>query len=101
MGSCPDDCWFAFDDAACCAASCHVPSYASAFGTNEQRLLQAIYAAMDDTNRGWVSFSQFVTALSTIYRGDKDDVLAFWFKMYDTDRDGFLDRQVCSGPQSL
>jgi len=74
-----------------------VPLYASAFGTNEQRLLQAIYAAMDDTNRGWISFSQFVTALSTIYRGDKDDVLAFWFKMYDADRDGFLDRQVGMG----
>lgn len=49
--------------------------------TNDERLLQAIYAAMDDSNRGWISFSQFVSALSTIYRGDKDDVLAFWFKM--------------------
>jgi Ca2+-binding EF-hand superfamily protein len=53
----------------------------TAFGTNEQRLLQAIYAAMDDGNEGWISFSQFVSALSTIYRGDKDDVLSFWFKM--------------------
>lgn len=53
----------------------------TAFGTNEQRLLQAIYAAMDDSNNGWISFSQFVSALSTIYRGDKDDVLSFWFKM--------------------
>lgn len=49
---------------------------------------------MDQSNRGWISFSDFVSALSTIYRGDKDDVLAFWFKMYDSDRDGFLDRQV-------
>jgi Ca2+-binding EF-hand superfamily protein len=48
---------------------------------NQQRLLQAIYTAMDDSNRGWISFSQFVSALSTIYRGDKDDVLSFWFKM--------------------
>lgn len=66
----------------------------AAFGTSEQRLLQAIYIAMDDGNRGWVSFSQFATALSTFYRGDKDDVLSFWFRMYDRDRDGLLDRQV-------
>lgn len=49
---------------------------------------------MDYSNRGWVSFSQFACALSTIYRGDKEDILAFWFKMYDRDRDGFLDKEV-------
>lgn len=27
-------------------------------------------------------------------RGDKEDILALWFKMYDTDRDGFLAKQV-------
>lgn len=64
------------------AHASRLPPYApTAFGTNEQRLLQAIYAAMDDSNNGWISFPQFVSALSTIYRGDKDDVLSFWFKM--------------------
>jgi hypothetical protein len=29
---------------------------------------------------------QFACALSTVFRGDKDDVLDFWFRMYDTDR---------------
>jgi hypothetical protein len=33
-------------------------------------------------------------ALSTLYRGDKDDNLTFWFRMYDRDRDGFLDKEV-------
>jgi Ca2+-binding EF-hand superfamily protein len=60
-----------------------------------------MYAAMDDSNRGWISFSQFVCALSTLYRGDKDDILAFWFRMYDSDRDGFLDKQVRCFLQAL
>jgi Ca2+-binding EF-hand superfamily protein len=66
----------------------------AAFCTSDSRLLQAMYAAMDDSNRGWISFSQFACALSTLYRGDKDDILTFWFRMYDRDRDGFLDKQV-------
>jgi hypothetical protein len=53
----------------------------AAFGTDEQRLLQAIYTAMDIGSDGCVTFAQFATALSTIYRGDKDDILAFWFSM--------------------
>jgi hypothetical protein len=66
----------------------------AAFCTSDNALLQAMYAAMDDSNRGWISFSQFACALSTLYRGDKDDILTFWFRMYDRDRDGFLDKEV-------
>jgi hypothetical protein len=33
-------------------------------------------------------------ALSTLYWGGKDDILTFWFRMYDRDRDGFLDKEV-------
>ncbi|WIA37314.1 hypothetical protein OEZ86_014249 [Tetradesmus obliquus] len=68
-------------------------SLGAAFCTSDTRLLQAMYAAMDDSSRGWISFSQFACALSTLYRGDKDDILSFWFRMYDRDRDGFLDKE--------
>ncbi|KAF6255167.1 hypothetical protein COO60DRAFT_246764 [Scenedesmus sp. NREL 46B-D3] len=68
-------------------------SLGAAFCTSDTQLLQAMYAAMDDSNRGWISFSQFACALSTLYRGDKDDILTFWFRMYDRDRDGFLDKE--------
>jgi Ca2+-binding EF-hand superfamily protein len=50
---------------------------------------------MDEHGQGWVSFKQLACALSTVFRGDKDDILDFWFRMYDTDKDGFLTRQVC------
>jgi hypothetical protein len=33
---------------------------------------------MDCDNTGFITFSQFACALSTIYRGDKDDILLFW-----------------------
>lgn len=59
-----------------------------AFGSLDQRLLQHIYTAMDESGRGWVSFRQFACALSTVFRGEKEDVLDFWFRMYDTDRWG-------------
>jgi Ca2+-binding EF-hand superfamily protein len=49
---------------------------------------------MDENNNGYLNFRQFVCALSTVFRGDKDDILDFWFKMYDSDRDGYLSKKV-------
>lgn len=66
----------------------------AAFGTTERELLVHIYGAMDEHDRGYVSFKQFVCALSTVFRGDKDDILEFWFRMYDSDHDGLLTKKV-------
>ena len=40
----------------------------TAFGTTERELLRHIYAAMDEHDAGYVSFRQFVCALSTVFR---------------------------------
>lgn len=52
----------------CAVISC------TAFGSGDERLLEAIYKAMDDANRGYVSFSQFALTLSTIYRWVRTDL---------------------------
>lgn len=45
---------------------------------------------MDEDRSGKINFQEFVTSLSTIFRGDEDEILLFWFKMYDQDKTGLL-----------
>lgn len=33
---------------------------------------------------------QFATLLSVIFRGDNDEIVELWFRMYDTDHDGLI-----------
>lgn len=63
-----------------------------AFPEAEDELLENIFTAIDHKNRGWISIKQMICALSTIFRGEKEDILDFWFKMYDGDHDGCLER---------
>mmetsp|Transcript_16349 Transcript_16349/g.38821 ORF Transcript_16349/g.38821 Transcript_16349/m.38821 type:complete len:753 (-) Transcript_16349:799-3057(-) len=64
-----------------------------AFGMSDHQLLDHIFSGCDETDDGYIGFSQFVSALSTIFRGDRDEIISFWFKMYDKDHDGFMSRE--------
>ena len=62
----------------------------AAFGIQDDLLLEHIFDAMDEDKSGKINFQEFVTSLSTIFRGDEDDILHFWFKMYDREGSGLL-----------
>eukprot|EP00193_Tetraselmis_chui_P011665 CAMPEP_0177786974 /NCGR_PEP_ID=MMETSP0491_2-20121128/21218_1 /TAXON_ID=63592 /ORGANISM="Tetraselmis chuii, Strain PLY429" /LENGTH=905 /DNA_ID=CAMNT_0019308239 /DNA_START=168 /DNA_END=2886 /DNA_ORIENTATION=- len=54
------------------------------------KLLEHIFTGVDDTDDGYINFSQFAMLLSIIFRGDNDEIIDFWFKMYDKDHDGLI-----------
>mmetsp|Transcript_30069 Transcript_30069/g.84867 ORF Transcript_30069/g.84867 Transcript_30069/m.84867 type:complete len:914 (-) Transcript_30069:527-3268(-) len=67
-------------------------SMGHAFGMTDHELLDHIFNGCDDGDDGYISFAQFAQTLSVIFRGDREEIVTFWFKMYDTDHDGFMTR---------
>lgn len=61
------------------------------FGGRSSTALNNIFTAMDSDGNGTINFKEFALALSAVYRGSKEDVYRFWFKMYDKDKNDLLD----------
>eukprot|EP00241_Pyramimonas_parkeae_P004345 CAMPEP_0114260004 /NCGR_PEP_ID=MMETSP0058-20121206/20213_1 /TAXON_ID=36894 /ORGANISM="Pyramimonas parkeae, CCMP726" /LENGTH=885 /DNA_ID=CAMNT_0001375125 /DNA_START=134 /DNA_END=2791 /DNA_ORIENTATION=+ len=61
-----------------------------AFGIADNEMMEHIFDACDETGEGTINFRHFVSCLSTIFRGTWEEVMDFWFRMYDTNRDGML-----------
>ena len=59
---------------------------------SDHHLLDHIFTGCDETDDGYISFSQFATALSVIFRGDREEITRFWFKMYDKDHDDYISK---------
>lgn len=68
----------------------HASDGLTAFGMSDHFLLDHIFTGCDETDDGYIGFAQFVQALSTIFRGNLDEVVSFWFRMYDKNHDGLL-----------
>jgi CRP-like cAMP-binding protein len=65
-----------------------------AFGADgDGELLRLIFHALDADGDGLLSFADFVTGLSHIFRGADEEVLSFAFRMYDARREGALQRE--------
>ncbi|CAD7703412.1 unnamed protein product [Ostreobium quekettii] len=60
------------------------------FGEVDEDLYDSLFTAMDEDCTGRIDLKQIICALSTIFRGQKEEMLNFWFKMYDGDHDGLL-----------
>ncbi len=64
----------------------------TAFGLSDHHLLDHIFTGCDETDDGYIGFAQFASALSVIFRGDREEITRFWFKMYDSDHDNYISR---------
>lgn len=67
--------------------------FVAAFPEADDDLLENIFTAIDQKKRGQINIKQLICALSTIFRGEKEDMIDFWFKMYDGDHDGCLEKR--------
>jgi len=58
--------------------------------------ISAIFTAFDDNCSGEICFAEFLTAISITGKADPDEKLHLAFKMYDSDRSGFLELgEIC------
>ena len=58
--------------------------------------INAIFIAFDDNQSGEICFTEFLTAISVTGKADPDQKLHLAFKMYDSDRSGFLELdEIC------
>lgn len=60
-------------------------------------LVDRIFACFDDNLDGSISAEEFICGVSPFCRGELDDKLEFWFKIFDGDRDGRLSRPEMLG----
>ena len=52
-----------------------------------------VFKVFDRDSDGCISFTEFITTLSTTSRGSLNDKLEWAFKLYDIDRDGYITRE--------
>jgi len=57
-----------------------------------QFLLDRIFTAFDDNLDGFIDSKEFICGLSPFCKGTEAEKLEFWFKIFDSDRDGHLSR---------
>jgi len=51
-----------------------------------------VFKVFDEDGNGYISFTEFITALSITSRGTLDEKLEWAFKLYDVDKSGFITR---------
>eukprot|EP00659_Diplonema_papillatum_P017593 gene17593-27082_t len=57
-------------------------------GIREGAIRELVFSAFDLNGDGYISFSEFIRAMSTMTRGSADEKLNFAFHLYDTGGDG-------------
>eukprot|EP01062_Namystynia_karyoxenos_P034715 TRINITY_DN25432_c0_g1_i1.p1 TRINITY_DN25432_c0_g1~~TRINITY_DN25432_c0_g1_i1.p1 ORF type:complete len:228 (+),score=78.16 TRINITY_DN25432_c0_g1_i1:101-685(+) len=61
---------------------------AEVMGIREPFLSDLLFSAFDANHDGYISFDEFITAMSTMTRGTPDEKLRFAFRLYDYSPDG-------------
>nr|XP_057932928.1 guanylyl cyclase-activating protein 2-like [Doryrhamphus excisus] len=82
----------------CPSGALHLHEFKRIFGVpstsaEESLFIETIFHSFDTNQDNALDFLEYVAALHLILRGNLEDRLKWSFKMYDTDRNGKLDRK--------
>lgn len=67
--------------------------YALILGVTDPIMADLLFNAFDLNGDGMISCQEFIRSMSTMTRGTNDEKIQFAFRMYDTERVGYLTRE--------